>query len=81
MRHKRSEESQQRRFLKRLIMECAFQDRQRSEKVNILSSDFIAAAAGEAFEYVLPSIIGQYERGEVLTNSRGTGSIQRGCLA
>jgi len=32
MRHKRNEVSQQRRFIKRLVMECAFQDRQQSER-------------------------------------------------
>ncbi len=56
MRHKRSEVSQQRRFIKRLVLECAFQDRQRSETVNILSREAIAASASQAFDYVLPGL-------------------------
>lgn len=52
MRHKRSNVSQQRRFIKRLVVECAFQDRQRSETVNILSREAIAASANQAFGYV-----------------------------
>lgn len=75
MRHKRSEESQQRRFIKRLVMQCAFQDWQRSETVNILSREAIAAAASQAFDYVL-SGLANYERGEVLADSRGAGSLQ-----
>jgi hypothetical protein len=75
MRHKRSETSQQRRFIKRLAMQCAFQDRQRSETVNILSRETIAASASQVFDYVLPGLA-NYERGEVLADSRGTGSLQ-----
>ena len=75
MRHKRSESSQQRRFIKRLVLQCAFQDRQRSETVNILSREAIAASASQAFDYVLPGLT-NYERGEVLADSRGTGSLQ-----
>jgi hypothetical protein len=76
MRHKRSEASQQRRFIKRLVLQCAFQDRQRSETVNILSRETIAASASQAFDCVLPGLT-NYERGEVLADSRGTGSLQR----
>jgi hypothetical protein len=75
MRHKRSEVSQQRRFIKRLVTQCAFQDRQRSETVNILSREAIASSASQAFDYVL-SGLADYERGEVLADSRGTGSLQ-----
>jgi hypothetical protein len=75
MRHKRSDLSQQRRFIKRLIMQCAFQDRQRSETVNILSREAIATSAGQAFDYVLSGLT-NYELGEVLADSRGTGSLQ-----
>jgi hypothetical protein len=75
MRHKRSEVSKQRRFIKRLVLQCAFQDRQRSETVNILSRDAIAASASQAFDYVLSGLT-NYELGEVLVDSRGTGSLQ-----
>lgn len=75
MRHKRSEKSQQRRFIKRLVLQCALQDRQRSESVNILSSEIIVASAGQAFDHVLSELT-NYERGEVLADSRGTGSLQ-----
>jgi hypothetical protein len=75
MRHKRSEVSKQRRFIKRLVLECAFQDRQRSETVSILSRDAIFASASQAFDYVLLELT-NYEVGEVLADSRGTGSLQ-----
>ena len=75
MRHKRSEASQQRRFIKRLVLQCAFQDPQRSETVNILSSEAIASPASQAFDYVLPRLT-NCEVGEVLADSRGTGSLQ-----
>lgn len=75
MRHKRSEKSQQRRYIRQLVMECAFQDRQRSETVNILSREFIDASASQRFDCVL-SGLANYEGGEVLADSRGTGSLQ-----
>jgi hypothetical protein len=56
-------------------MQCAFQDRRRSETVNILSREAIAASASQVFDYVLPGLA-NYERGEVLADSRGTGSLQ-----
>jgi hypothetical protein len=73
--HKHSEISDQRRFIKRLVTESAFQDRQRSETVNILSRDAIIASASQAFEFILPGLA-NYERGEVLTDGRGGGSMQ-----
>jgi hypothetical protein len=73
--HKHSEVAQQRRFIKRLVMQYAFQDRQRSETVNILSPDVISASAGTAFGYVSPGLL-NYEQGEVLTDGKGTGSLQ-----
>jgi hypothetical protein len=75
MRHKRSIISQQRRFIVQLVTQSAFQDRQRSETVNILSRDAILASAAKAFEFVLPGLA-NYERGEVLTDGRGSGSLQ-----
>lgn len=75
MRHKRSELSQQRRFVKRLVLQCAFQDRQRSESVNILSSEAMVVSASQAFDYFMPGL-DNYEQGEVLADSRGNRSLQ-----
>jgi len=75
MRHKRSEASKQKRFIKRLVLQCAFQDKQRSETINILSPKSIAFSANQAFDYVLSGLT-NYEVGEVLADSRGTGSLQ-----
>lgn len=56
-------------------LQCVFQDRQRSEIVNILSSEVVASSASQAFDYVLPGLT-NYEPGEVLADSRGNGSLQ-----
>lgn len=76
MRHTRSEESEQRRFIKRLVMQSAFQDRQRSETVNLLTPSQIAASAVSAFDYVLPELTSNFMRGEVLSDGRGNGTLQ-----
>jgi hypothetical protein len=56
-------------------MQCAFQDRQRSESVNILSGESIAVSTAQVFDFVLSELT-DYEQGEVLSDSRGTGSLQ-----
>lgn len=75
MRHVRSEISEQKRFIKRLVFQSAFQDRQRCETVNILSREAIATSVSQVFPYFLPGLA-NYERGEVLITSRGDGSLQ-----
>ena len=71
MRHNRSEKFQQKRLIKRLILQSAFQDRQQSETVNILSPETIATSAGHAFDGVLSELT-NYELREVLADSRET---------
>lgn len=75
MRHQRSEFSEQRRFARKALQRNAFQDRIVCETVNLLTrgelSDFLAAS----FDFVLPSAT-EVDRGEVLSDSRGRGTLQ-----
>ena len=74
MRHKRSEESELKRQIRRLILSHGFQDHKRAETVNVLStSEILSALAGP----VQLSQIPQVEKGEVLVDSRGQGSFQQ----
>lgn len=74
--NRHSKEAQQRRFIKRLVLESAFSDRQRGETVNVLSPSDIAACAGQVFKVFIPCAA-DYEKGEVLSDGRGAGTLQK----
>jgi hypothetical protein len=74
-RGKRSEFSEQRRFVKELVVSTARHDRIRAEKVCLLNNDQISDALKGRFESVVVGAIA-FDRGEVLTDSHGKGSLQ-----
>jgi hypothetical protein len=76
MPNKHSEAAIQRRLAKRLLLRNAFQDNILRETVNLLSADQLATLMSDQLDYVLPHVL-RCERGEVLLDSRGTGSFQR----
>ena len=85
MPHKRSLEAEQRRNqrslekqeAKKLVLKSAFLDRERGETVNLLSSAQVNTLLLETFQGSLLTVDSRYEKGEVLTDSRGSGSLQR----
>jgi len=79
--HTRSPEAQERRLqrreAKRIVQRFAFQDVKISESINMLTPERLAAELGLMFpEGVTYSFAARYDQGEVLTDSRGRGSIQ-----
>jgi hypothetical protein len=74
MPHKRSPEKSQLRRIRRIIFNHAFHDRVRSETVCRLSR---LEVLGLLNEPVLVASVPDVERGEVLIDSRGTGSFQK----
>lgn len=78
MAHKRSQESLQRREARKIVQTFAFQDFKLAESINRLTPEQIADQMAVLFpEGVTYSFAARYDRGEVLTDSRGQGSIQR----
>jgi hypothetical protein len=65
--------NEQRRHVLRYIMERAYVDRRRAETVSLVSRDEVLNACQVKFLSVVPNIV----KGEVLTDSRGLGSLQR----
>jgi hypothetical protein len=79
--HTRSLEAEERRLqrreARRIVQRFAFQDVKISETINMLTAEQLAAELAPMFpEGVIYHFAARYERGEVLTDSRGTGSIQ-----
>ena len=74
-RGKRSEYSQQRRFVKQLVVETARHDDVRAEKVCMLNNEQVADALNRQFNCV---VVGAdcFDKGEVVIDSRGKGSLQ-----
>jgi hypothetical protein len=74
MPHKRSPEKDQLRRIRRIILNHAFRDRVRDETVCRLTR---LEVLGLLNEPVLVASVPDVERGEVLTDSRGTGTLQK----
>jgi hypothetical protein len=72
--HKRSKERSQRRLVRKIILSSGFRDRVACEIVCRLSRQDVLALVPEPLE---PGVVPDIEKGEVLANSRGTGSFQR----
>ena len=74
MPHKRSPEKRQLRRIRRIIFTHAFRDRVSYETICTLSRSEVLGLLNEP---VLVASVPDVERGEVLTDSRGTGTFQR----
>jgi regulator of extracellular matrix RemA (YlzA/DUF370 family) len=74
MPHKRSPEKSQLRRIQRIIFDHAFNDRLRHETICRLTRSEVLSLLNEP---VLLSSVPEVERGEVLIDSRGTGTYQR----
>jgi hypothetical protein len=68
----------QRREARKIVQKFAFQDFLVAETINRLSAEQIADQMAMLFpEGVIYNFAVRYERGEVLTDSRGRGTIQQ----
>jgi hypothetical protein len=74
--HSRSVLAEQKRLAERLVLATAFQDKRRCEAVNMTSPGDLQKVLYENFGYVCPGAV-DVEKGEVLIDSRGQGSLQR----
>ena len=71
--HRRSEAKLQRRRVRAILFSSAFVDRARGETVSRVSrTDILGALEGPVEVGLVPDV----EKGEVLSDSRGTGSFQ-----
>lgn len=67
----------QRREARRIVQRSAFQDRQMSETINKLTPEQLASELALVFpDGITYNFVARYERGEILADSRGRGSIQ-----
>jgi hypothetical protein len=74
--HKSSVEAEQRRFARKALQRNAYQDRIVCETVNLLTNDELSDLLRANFEFVLPSVK-DVDRGEVLADSLGRGTLQK----
>jgi hypothetical protein len=75
--HKRSFNKLQRRIIRNIIFKNAYIDKYRGEIVSRVSSlDILGLLNCEGLKVSLVSLVPDIERGEVLIDSRGKGSLQ-----
>jgi len=66
-----------RRYVRGLILDNAFHDRRKAEKINVTTQAIIAKAISDRFGVVPMSCVPDVELGEVLLDSRGEGILQQ----
>lgn len=76
-RHRRSVEAQQRRYVNRLVSTSSYKDYDKQENINIYTSEQLEQRLVDKFGDVRTGIHLQFQRGEIISDSRGTGSLQR----
>ncbi|MEM3956149.1 MAG: hypothetical protein QW424_05300 [Candidatus Bathyarchaeia archaeon] len=77
MPHKRSLIARQRRAARKFILDMAYRDKYVAETVNVLDRRDLINYLADLFGQVHLGSIPLIERGEVLADSRGGGSLQR----
>jgi hypothetical protein len=74
--HKQSVEAEQRRFARKALQHNAFEDRIACETVNLLTSEQLNDLLRANFDFVLSSTA-DVDRGEILADSLGRGTLQK----
>jgi len=74
---RRSPDAQQRRYINRLVSQCSYRDVGLDESINILTPSQLEDSLLDKFGAVRTGLHLQFTRGEVVSDSRGTGSLQQ----
>ena len=74
---RRSEEAHQRRWARRFVRLNGFQDRRLNESINTLTRGDIRTALTGGFEAVCESVTTMFDEGEVLSDGRSEGTLQK----
>ena len=76
-RRRRSEIARQRRWVRRHVRLKSFQDRRLAESVNLLGGSDVRAVINDRFDSVWVGATDEFTRGEILSNGRGEGTLQK----
>lgn len=76
-RGRRSREARQRRYVNQLVRKTCHEDLDLKEAVNILDQREIRIALNTKFGYAHVGVSQTFEKGEVLSDARGEGSLQQ----
>ena len=74
---RRSNAARQRRYVNRLVSTNSYKDYGKQENVNTLTSEELEWRLIETFGDVRTGLHLQFERGEIIADSRGDGSLQQ----
>ena len=75
--HRRSADARQRRYVNRLISQCSHRDISLDESVNMLTVRQLENSLLDKFGELRTGLHLQFTRGEVISDSRGKGSLQQ----
>ena len=76
-RGRRSKEARQRRYVNTLVRKSSHEDLDKKEAVNILDQRQIREQLEQKFGYAHIGVSQAFEKGEILSDGRGEGSLQQ----
>ena len=76
-RGRRSKESRQRRYVNQLVRSKSVEDRDKQESINALNQRQIREELELIFGYAHVGVSQLFEKGEILSDGRGQGSLQQ----
>ena len=76
-RGRRSKEAHQRRYVNQLVRKTCHEDLDKKEAVNVLDQTQIRVALNTKFGYAHVGMSQLFEKGEILSDGRGQGSLQQ----
>ena len=76
-RGRRSKEARQRRYVNTLVRKNSHEDLDKKEAVNVLDQRQVREALNTKFGYAHVGISQLFEKGEILSDGRGEGSLQQ----
>ena len=76
-RGRRSKEAHQRRYVNQLVRKTCHEDLDKKEAVNVLDQQEVRTSLEQKFGYAHVGISQLFEKGEILSDGRGEGSLQQ----
>jgi hypothetical protein len=73
----RSVYAKQKRAARKILLEQSYRDPEKAENINLLNHSAMTDELNRKFQHVIMSVVLQSDKGDVLVDSRGEGSLQK----
>jgi hypothetical protein len=63
--------------MRKILLEQSFRDPEKAENINLLNHSAMTDELNRKFPHVIMAVVAAHDKGDVLVDSRGQGSLQR----